>query len=136
MEAKDEWVFFREIDWNDPKNNKLHIDTRDFHCGYFYKEEKHPDWKTIKKYNHFFFTEEELKKVIERLYIESGGKGGWRFLVLKSHDRKVLDWNLKYIRIWRTEKGFLICNRKNQAISEKVLRSEVDKEHLNYDKRI
>lgn len=54
MEEKDEWVFFREIDWNCPKNNSFSIDTRDFHCGYKWKDVPHNDFDTLKKISSFF----------------------------------------------------------------------------------
>jgi hypothetical protein len=29
MEPKNHWVFFKEIDWECPKNNKFNVDTRE-----------------------------------------------------------------------------------------------------------
>ena len=130
MKEQDEWVFFEDIEWNDIENNRFNIDTRDFHCGYFLKDEEHPDWKKIRNYEHFFFTQKELEQLIERLYNESGGKGKWRSISLVSHDEKVLNWNLKYIRIWRTDKGFIVCNSDNKACSKKTLSAKVNQEYL------
>lgn len=132
MKEQKEWIPFKDIEWDDVENNRFHIDTRDFHCGYFLKDELHPDWKTLVKYDHFFFTKEEVIKLVERLYEESGGKGGWRMLALVSGDHKVLNWNIKYIRIWRTEKGFLMCNSDNEAISKKVWSCKVEQEYLSH----
>ncbi len=131
MEEKNEWVFFKDIDFNCPKNNKFNIDTRDFHCGYYFSDELHPDFKTIEKYSKFFYTESELKNEIERLYTESGGKGNWRMLDLISNDGRVKNWRLKYLRIWRTEKGFIICNSDEKAIPKEILSCSVDKEYLS-----
>ena len=72
MEQQNEWVFFQNIDWNCKKNNRFNVDTRDFHVGYNFNDELHKDWSTISKYNHFFFTEIELKDLLNRLYEESG----------------------------------------------------------------
>jgi len=130
MEEKNEWVFFKNIDWNCQKNNRFNIDTRDFHCGYNFKDELHPDFLTISKYKKFFFTEEELKSEIQRLYVESGGKGSWRMLTLNSNDGRVNNWAMKYIRIWRTEKGFIICNSENKAIPKDILSCSVNQEYL------
>lgn len=109
MQVRDEWVFFQDIDWNDPENNQFNVDTRDFCCGCSFHEEEHPDIKKLLKHSKFFFTEKELKEQLEKLYIESGGKGEWRYLGLESSDERVKNWYMKYLRIWRTEKGFLIC---------------------------
>lgn len=130
MEEKNEWVFFKEIDWNCPKNNKFNIDTRDFHCGYNFNKRGHKDYDKLKSYKHFFFTETELKELIENLYNESGGNCEWRMLSLESSDNKVLNWNLKYLRIWRTDIGFIICNSEEQALSKELLECKVNKEYL------
>ena len=132
MEEKNEWVFFKDIDWSCQKNNRFNIDTRDFHCGYNFKDELHPDYQTISKYDKFFFTEDELKSEIERLYIESGGKGKWRMLTLDCNDNRVDNWAMKYLRIWRTEKGFIICNSENKAIPKNILSNSVNQEYLHH----
>lgn len=132
MEQQNKWVFFQDIDWNCQNNNRFNIDTRDFHCGYYFSEEKHPDFETLSKYNKFFFTEEELKKEIERIYNESGGKGEWRRLTLNSNDGRVNNWSMKYLRIWRTEKGFIICNLDNKAIPKDILSCSVNQEYLHH----
>ena len=130
MEEKSEWVFFKDIDWNCQKNNRFNIDTRDFHVGYNFTKDKHIDYDTLCKYQEkFFYNEAELKAQIERLYLESGGKREWRLLELDSTDNRVGNWGLKYLRIWRTEKGFVVCNSDNKAITKEVLSSKVNKEY-------
>jgi hypothetical protein len=128
MEAKDHWVFFREIEWDCPKNNKFNVDTRDFHCGYHWTDEGHPDLGTIKKYPHFFMTQEELVSLLERYFQESGGEAEWRYFSLKSYDS---GWRLKYLRIFRTELGFVVCDIENKALKKEILESEVNQKHLN-----
>lgn len=130
MVEQDEWVFFEQIEWSDKDNNRFNVDTRDFHVGYNFTKDQHKDWNTIKDYDHFFFTEEELKKLITRLYTESGGKGKWRMITLISNDARVLNWNLKYLRIWRTEKGFIVCNAQNAAVPKNILSCKIDLEYL------
>lgn len=130
MEEQDEWVFYKYIDWNCPNFNRFNVDTRDFHCGYNLTDELHKDYGTISKYNKFFFTEDELKALLDRLFEESGGVVEWRMLSLKSIDERVLNWNIKYLRIWRTEKGFIVCNSYHQAIPKEILSCDVNKEHL------
>jgi hypothetical protein len=130
MEEKDEWVFFKDIDWNCPKNNRFNVDTRDFHCGYNFTKDKHVDYYKLCNYvERFFYTEDELKSIIERLYTESGGERKWRLLDLDSDHNTVCGWALKYLRVWRTEKGFIICNTDNKAIPKEVLSSKVKKEY-------
>jgi hypothetical protein len=131
MEEKDSWVHFKEIEWNDPKFNKFNVDTRDFHCGYTWNEKQHPDWNTIKKYTHFFFTEDELKALIERYFIESGGDAEWRMMDLNYPDIRVTNWNLKYLRVWRTELGFLVCNSSDKAIPKSILSHPINQEYLH-----
>ena len=113
-----------------PEKNRFNIDTRDFHCGYRFDEKQHPDFETLSKYNKFFFTENELKSELERLYIESGGKGEWRMMDLESNDNRVTNWNLKYIRVHRTDKGFLVCNSDEKAIPKELLSCQVNQEYL------
>ncbi len=135
MEPKDEWVFFREIDWECPKNNKFNVDTRDFHCGYLWDDIGHEDFDKLKKYSRFFLSKEELVDLLERYYLESGGEGEWRYFTLNHNDSRVLYWNMKYIRIYRTELGFIVCNSNEKAILKDILMSEVELEHLNHIKK-
>lgn len=127
MEPQDKWVFFRDIDWDCPKNNRFNVDTRDFHCGYFWDENEHKDWSTIKKYPHFFHTKEELVTLLERYYKESGGKCNWRYFTLENHDN---GWSLKYLRIFRTDLGYIVCDSDNVALKKEILDRKVDDKYL------
>lgn len=123
MKEQNEWVFFRDIDWDDVENNVFSIDTRDFHCGYRFEDKEHESLETLKKYkDRFFFTKEELVSLIERYYNESGGECKWRFFNLKG----IENWSMKYIRIWRTKFGFIVCNSDNYALNKEILSSPVD----------
>lgn len=126
MEPKNKWIPFKEIDWEDPKNNFFVIDTRDFHAGY-HLEKNHPDYGTLKKYPDFFHTVEEVKTLITRYYETSGGKAEWRMFSLEGMD----NWDMKYIRIWRSDLGFLVCNSKNRAFKKDDLLVPVNQEHLH-----
>jgi hypothetical protein len=117
LEEKNEWVFYKELELNDPKYNVFSIDTRDFHAGYRFEENSHPDFATIKKYPDFFNTENEIKELLDRYFTESGGKKEWRMFCVKG----IGGWNMKYIRIWRTELGFVVCDKDNRAIKKEVL---------------
>jgi hypothetical protein len=133
MKEQPQWVKFTDIDWNDPNNNRFNIDTRDFHCGYLFKNETRADLPILMKYkSRFTFTTQELKDTINKLYIDSGGEGEWRLLNLKSNDSRVRYWNLKYLRIERiTDDKFIICNSEHKAIPKQFFMDyEVDMEHL------
>jgi hypothetical protein len=132
MVEQDEWVFFRDIDWKCPNNNRFNVDTRDFHCGYNFNKSPHKDIETLKKYKHFFYSEIELKEVIERLFVESGGVGEWRCLNLESNDSRVVNWNLKYLRIFRHDEQYIICNSNNEAIPKDILNLKVNQEFLHH----
>lgn len=128
-----DWKKYTEVEWNNPNYNKFHIDTRDFHCSMDLDPEPHDDYQTLSKNKErFFFTEDELKSEIDRLYNESGGEGNWRMLYLESEDSRVIGWKLKYIRIFRTDLGFIVCNSYNKAIPKDILSSKVGQEHLNH----
>lgn len=128
MEEKEEWIPYQEIDWDCEKNNRFWIDTRDFHAGYRWDDEPHPDSSTLEKYDDFFYTKEEMLKILDRLYTESGGKCEWRYLSLKGG---IENWNLKYIRIQRTPRGFIICDSEWRALRHRVFEAEVNTDLLH-----
>ena len=118
MIDQNEWVHFKQIEWNDLKYNNFNVDTRDFHVGYRLAE-PHPDVEFLhSKYkNDFFLTEDELKALIERYYEESGGEQDWRFFALQKSD----NWRFKYLRICRTNYGFLVCDKDSKAVRKDIL---------------
>lgn len=123
------WNSLDTVDWT--KHNQYHIDTRDFHVSVSDEIEVHKDITKLKKYQHFFFTEEKLVSIINRLYLESGGEGEWRQLNLQHSSGKVTGWNLKYLRIYRTELGFIVTNSQGAAVSWTELDSKVDQKYLH-----
>jgi hypothetical protein len=129
MKEENEWVFYQEIDWNDSNFNIFNVDTRDFHCGYTFRDTLHKDFETLKKYPHFFYTEVELKALLNRYFTESGGKKKWRLLSLEGvEDSK--GWRLKYLRICKTSLGFIVCDSYYKALSKEYLNHPVDTEYL------
>ena len=123
MEEQPEWIFYTKLDFNCPKNNRFNIDTRDFHAGYNFQPENHKDWETIKKYPHFFHTLDELKSLLDRYFTESGGSSvDWRLMELENYGE---NWQLKYLRIYRTDLGFLICDQDHKALKSEILNSKV-----------
>ena len=83
MEAKDSWIPYNELNFSDPKFNVFSIDTRDFYAGYRWDDKGHRDYNTLKKYPHFFHTEQEVKNLLDKYYNESGGEGKWRMFSFK-----------------------------------------------------
>jgi hypothetical protein len=132
MKEKEEWIKLEEVEWNDPENNRFNVDTRDFHCGYFYSEDKHKDIAVLNRYPNFFYTDKDIEKLLEHLYSESGGEGKWRMIDLDVVDPRVNNWKLKYLRIYREEKGFVVCNSDGTAIGKDLWNYPINKKHLNF----
>lgn len=84
---------------------QIHCDTRDFHCSFNHSEKFNvKDLPTLLKYkNAFFFSIDEVFQILERLFVESGGKAEWRMLSFKQNG----EW-FKYIRIIKTDYGYVI----------------------------
>jgi len=134
MKEQDDWVFYKDIDFDCVDFNRFNVDTRDFYCGYSKSNNDHDDIKTLslsKNQHKFFHTKEELIGLLDRLFEESGGVGKWRMLQLKSNDSRVLNWRMKYIRIFRIDTNvFVVCNGDNIALNKDVLSNKVDQEYL------
>lgn len=122
MEDSLDWIFYQDIDFDDIKYNKFNIDTRDFHCSYKFISDVRDDFDVLKKYPDFFHTTQEVKELLNRYYIESGGQKKWRFFNLVG----VNNWCMKYIRIRRTELGFIICNSDDIALRKSLLSNNVE----------
>ncbi len=141
------WKYYEDVDFSDESIARYNIDTRDFYCAVQTKAEMEEydrlittlDTTKIDKYpvTKFYHTEQEVKDLIERLWRESGGDGEWRMITLKSKNKNVTNWNLKYVRIVRTEKGFLVCNAHGAIINKSDLSDPIEKEYLNHiDKKM
>lgn len=136
------WKYYEDVDFSDENIARYNIDTRDFYCAVQTKEEMEQSDRLIEKLDtsvidtyptsKFYHTEKEVKDMIERFWRESGGDGDWRCLSLKSKNKNVTNWNLKYIRIVRTDKGFLVCNSYGVIISKNSLSDPIETEYLNH----
>jgi hypothetical protein len=136
------WKYYEDVDFSDVNIARYNIDTRDFYCSVQTKEEAEQpdrliaklDTSVIDKYPvaKYYHTEQEVKDLIERFWRESGGDGEWRCLSLKSKNKNVTNWELKYIRIARTEKGLLVCNSYGVILSKNTLSDPIEKEYLNH----
>ena len=130
------WKLYTEIDFSDLNFVKFNIDTRDFHCACQTKKDIEQEFEKFSAFEKspekFLHTQEELIEVIDKLYNESGGRGRWRFLQLDVKNKGVRNWSMKYIRIFRVDNGFVICNSENYALSKEVLSAKVDSEYLHH----
>lgn len=121
-----DWIHYSQIDFDHKEYNVFSIDTRDFYAAYNFIE-NHEGMEKVKKYPDFFHTKEEVTELLDRLYSESGGEGKWRMLSISVND----SWNLKYIRIYRTDLGFLVCDSYSKALRKTYLSQSVNKEYLS-----
>lgn len=130
-----DWKPFTAINFADESLLQFHVDTRDF-CCVAKKEawENPPDLSKIAKYKEeFIHTPEEIVQLLTRLHTDSGGTGEWRCLVLTgSYDatKHCGWWDMKYIRIYRTAYGIVVCNKENYILNKRTLAGTVDKEVL------
>jgi hypothetical protein len=137
------WVYYEDVDFSDESIARYNIDTRDFHCAIQTKEQLEQmgendklivklDTTVIDKYpaTKYYHTEQEVKDLIERFWKESGGDGEWRYLSLKSKNKHVTNWGLKYVRIARTDKGFLVCNESGIILSKNTLSDPIEQKYL------
>jgi hypothetical protein len=132
------WKYYEDVDFKDENIIRFNVDTRDFYCGCQKKKDiltnENLDTSVIDKYpqNKYYHTEQEVKDLLKRFWQESGGDGKWRYLALKSQNQHVHNWELKYIRIIRKEKGFLVCNDNYRILSKNTLGNPIEKEYLNF----
>lgn len=130
------WKYYEDVDFSDKNIKRFTIDTRDFYCLCESKCNAEDikvidtiDETKLKNYisDNFYHTEQDINDLLARFLKDSGGDGEWRILSLNSDDKLVRGWQLKYIKITRTDEGFLVCNRDNYILSKDVLSSPVNK---------
>lgn len=129
------WRPYQEVDWD--RFKQYRIDTRDFYCICSNDDHTLDLSKTKKNPKRYFFDKMELMELLERLFEESGGEGGWRMLTLIGEaSHRTSNWQLKYISIFRTDKGFVIYNRDEDFLFPKAMLSyPVSQKYLNHIKR-
>jgi hypothetical protein len=128
-----EWVFFKNIDFKDPDINQFNVDTRDFHVGYTVESGiENLNLARLNNYSYFFHTPEEVLETLTRLFNDSKGDVEWRYLSLEGEaEPYTAGWELKYIRIIRTEMGWVMCNNKYRALNKRQLACPVNNKALN-----
>lgn len=127
---EDKWKHYQLIDFTNKKTKQYNVDTRDFHVLESENTEFEGLDKILSSKNRlrFFFTENETKELLNRLFTESGGDCKWRFLSLIGEGKRVTTgWQIKYIRIIRTEHGLLICDNHKNAIRKDIWSYPVNK---------
>lgn len=127
---QDNWKFFKEVDFTDESIIKYNVDTRDFHVSCMKAEDLDSKFDTTKLENYperFFHTPDDVLDLLDRYFIESGGRVKWRFFSLE----KIDNWSMKYIRIRRTSYGLVVCNEDNRALRKDILANKVNQEHLS-----
>jgi hypothetical protein len=134
FEDEYDYKFMKMVDFRDETIKEYHIDTRDFYCSTSKVDSgRVPDLSKVNNYPlRFFHTPEEVMVTLDRLFQESGGNVKWRHLALTGEGARVTNnWNLKYIKIYRTEHGMIACNRDNFVLSKSILACPVEQEYLN-----
>ena len=119
MEIENEWISHKELNYELGGNIKeIHVDTRDFSCFAPITDTEvfsFSEFSLIQKIKEltpdYFYTIQEVKDLVEDLYQRSGGEGTWRCLSFKG--KITCGWELKYLRFYKTEKGFVcLCKEK------------------------
>ena len=135
---QDKWIIYSELDL---ESNLTRIDTRDFH-GYSDDcsgdEMKLIFEKVKQKYrddnSDTVFTKQEIKDSMNKIYIESGGKVGWRMLTFLG-DKRSGSWIFKYINIYKLKDDcYIIEGKQNDnaiLLSKSVIAKGINKENLN-----
>ena len=80
------------------------------------------------------FTKQEIKDSMNKIYIESGGKDGWRMLTFLG-DKRSGSWIFKYINIYKLKDDcYIIEGKQNDnaiLLSKSVIAKGINKENLN-----
>ena len=132
-QTSDSWILFKNIDFENESILQYHIDTRDFNCS-ISKEEStvFSVFNSLEKYpKRYAYSSLELMELLTRFYEKSGGSKSWRFLSLDGEGKNYSGgWQLKYIRIYRTKYGLVVCNRDSYCLRKLILNSKVSLEYL------
>jgi hypothetical protein len=152
-EPESEWISHLDIDYNDDGICQIHVDTRDFSCLI---EKEEADFVSFppELSEEFVWSKDEVKKLLEDLFVRSGGKADWRMLVIidelkmkrieenngKRNKESIYAeftdsfWELKYIRIYKYEDNFVVCTKDDKLIKKCFFQKEIDKNCLEASK--
>jgi len=130
------WTPLNQVDFSSSGTKYWVVDTRDFYVNTVSVDNNkipaHLDLDKLSKYpNRFFSTSNKIKEILTNLYHRSGGEGKWRFLSFKNQNLKETDnWQLKYLFIFKTQHGLLICDRDKKPIRKDLFQQEIDEKVL------
>lgn len=129
----EDWIPLADVNFSDPKIKQYHVDTRDFHCICNTEENNKLDLTKIINYpDRFFLAADDVRRILERLFNESGGSVTWRMLNLTGPAEPIsFNWGFKYIRIYRHPLGLIMCNSRSVAMRRDYWDCPVDQEYLN-----
>jgi len=128
------WKYYEDADFSDTDIVSFSLDTRDFYCYGHLKEDMPHSLKILsaaivnKKYHlaTYYYSEKEVLDLIKRFWQESKGDGEWKFVSIISSNKNINIGCLSYLRIVRTEKGFLICNKDYNVLNKNMLNKKID----------
>jgi hypothetical protein len=133
------WKHLFDIDFSSDLNIYWVIDTRDFHVNSISDHymnipdlPKSHELQTLLNYTERFFSNaDEIKNILTDLYYRSGGEGEWRFISFKNQSKKKTDdWELKYLFVFRTDHGLLICDKDKNPLRKDLFQEQIDEELL------
>ena len=124
-EQNTEWISHRKVDYSNEKITKLNVDTRTF--SVLAETEPH-DFTLPAQYDaedrEYFFTSEEIRDLLERLFVGSGGdRVSFRILTLIG---ATVGWELKYLYIFRKDKDFVVCDRNRKPKDKKYFDHKIE----------
>jgi hypothetical protein len=124
------WINHKDIDFSNNDIIEIHVDTRDFHCFIptLTMESERSKFEGLDMADEFYYTLNEIKSVIEDLYDRSGGEAKWRTLAFE--DKITCGWELKYIRFYKTSKGFVSVSNRGKCREKSFWSSPIDKSVL------
>ena len=120
------WVSHKEIDFSNNELIEIHVDTRDFHCFIptLTMESERAKFEGLDMADEFYYNLNEIKGIIEDLFTRSGGESEWRFLAFEN--KITCGWELKYIRFYRTNKGFVSVSNRNKCREKSFWLNSID----------
>lgn len=135
-----DWKYIDDIVITD-NTQQIHCDTRDFCCKlYEFKLDciVHADLSKIAYKEEHLIKTENIIPFLKQLETISGGKGNWRILQFKDLE-DVSGWDCKYIRFYRIDDNWIVCNRDANPIEAIISESKdilFGKGKSNYEKAI
>lgn len=106
------WVPLREVEFNE-NIERISVDTRDFAC--LVSNERDKDYSWLREGR--LFTLDKVESILFKLMAESGGDVKWRMLSFENDHTDKSGWDWKYIRIYKTPKGYAIGTARKEDVT-------------------